>query len=307
MAQRRLINRSLGSSRKFMALSNAAGGPTLPPSKRLGDFAQALYSLLIPNADDHGRMSGYAVSVKLSVFPSSPHPVEHFEMALAAMNRVGLITRYEVAGEDYLEINNFRREQPGIKWVAKSSCPAPSENGTKTPKSEVSKNQQLAGTRRELPVTGDDEKRREEILKRREEKRSEDPASLDSSAPRLVRGSPPRLVRGGQQSCLKPPPDSLPVSDALKDWASKHVPTLSVSRLTEETETMLDHYRGEGALKADWEATRRNWLKMAVKIDQKRNGGANGRSGGRPKQTAGGDRQGTGAATTGPAYSVRKR
>ena len=50
MAQRRLISRSLGSSRRFHALYERAG--------KLAEFAQSLYPLLVCNADDFGRLPG---------------------------------------------------------------------------------------------------------------------------------------------------------------------------------------------------------------------------------------------------------
>jgi len=50
MAQRRMISRNLGSSRKFHAVNAKCG--------KLGDFAQALFPLIVVNADDFGRLEG---------------------------------------------------------------------------------------------------------------------------------------------------------------------------------------------------------------------------------------------------------
>ena len=64
MAQRRMISRNLGSSRKFHAVNARCG--------QLGDFAQALFPLIVVNADDFGRLEGDAFTVKHKVFPVSP-------------------------------------------------------------------------------------------------------------------------------------------------------------------------------------------------------------------------------------------
>lgn len=117
MAQRRMISRNLGSSRKFHAVNARCG--------KLGDFAQALFPLIVVNADDFGRLEGDAFTVKHKVFPVSPRTEEDFETVLQAMNAVGLIRFYEVGGDRYLEIVNFDREQPGLHKRTKSDYPDP--------------------------------------------------------------------------------------------------------------------------------------------------------------------------------------
>ncbi len=117
MAQRRMISRNLGSSRKFHAVNARCG--------KLGDFAQALFPLIVVNADDFGRLEGDAFTVKHKVFPVSPRTEEDFETVLQAMSAVGLIRFYEVGGDRYLEIVNFDREQPGLHKRTKSDYPDP--------------------------------------------------------------------------------------------------------------------------------------------------------------------------------------
>ena len=51
MAQRRMISRNLGSSRKFHAVNARCG--------KLGDFAQALFPLIVVNADDFYGAEAY--------------------------------------------------------------------------------------------------------------------------------------------------------------------------------------------------------------------------------------------------------
>ena len=117
MAQRRMISRNLGSSRKFHAVNARCG--------KLGDFAQALFPLIVVNADDFGRLEGDAFTVKHKVFPVSPRTEEDFETVLQAMSDVGLIRFYEVGGDRYLEVVNFDREQPGLHKRTKSDYPDP--------------------------------------------------------------------------------------------------------------------------------------------------------------------------------------
>ncbi len=117
MAQRRMVSRNLGSSRKFHAVNARCG--------KLGDFAQALFPLLVVNADDFGRLEGDAFTVKHKVFPVSPRSEDDFETVLQAMNDVGLIRFYQVGPDRYLEIANFDREQPGLHKRTKSNYPDP--------------------------------------------------------------------------------------------------------------------------------------------------------------------------------------
>lgn len=109
MARGRMISRSLGtSSKKFAALHKQAG--------RLGDFAQALFPLLVVNSDDFGIQPGDAFTIKHSVFSISPHSELDFETVLFAMQEVDLIRLYESEGATYLQILNFEREQPGLRF-----------------------------------------------------------------------------------------------------------------------------------------------------------------------------------------------
>jgi hypothetical protein len=115
MARGRLISRTLGTSRKFAALHQAAG--------KLGEFAQTLYPLLVACSDDFGRQSGDAFTVKCAVFPSSPRREGEFETALAALAAVQLIERYTVDGVDVLQITDFEPHQPGLHKRTESKFP----------------------------------------------------------------------------------------------------------------------------------------------------------------------------------------
>jgi hypothetical protein len=128
MAQRRMISRNLGSPRKFHAVNARCG--------KLGDFAQALFLLIVVNADDFGRLEGDAFTVKHKVFPVSPRTEEDFETVLQAMSDVGLIRFYHVGPDRYLEIVSFDREQPGLQKRTKSDYPDPPEDFGKLPEEQ---------------------------------------------------------------------------------------------------------------------------------------------------------------------------
>jgi hypothetical protein len=128
MARGRLISRTLGSSRKYAALRQAAG--------ELGEFAQTLYPLLVSCSDDFGRQAGDAFTVKLVVFPSSPRTEDEFALALASLASVGLIHWYEAPGGQVVEIVEFDEHQPGLSKRTKSKFPSFPGNFTEIPSEE---------------------------------------------------------------------------------------------------------------------------------------------------------------------------
>jgi hypothetical protein len=78
------------------------------------------------------------------------------------------------------------------------------------------------------------------------------------------------------------------VTDALKEWASKHIPAnlLQALDLNRETEKFLEKSRAKGWTYANWEAARKNWLLKAVDFAEERvASGLNGDSGGKNNAT----------------------
>ena len=115
MARRRMLSRSLGTSRKFAELQVHGNG--------IADFAQTLYQLLVVASDDWGRMPADAFTVKHSVFPTSPHPIDHFAEALQVMHKTGLVVLYKVDNCELLQIVDFDRHQPGLNKRTKADLP----------------------------------------------------------------------------------------------------------------------------------------------------------------------------------------
>jgi hypothetical protein len=109
-----MLSRSLGASRKFARCGKAAG-----------EFPQLLFALLVPHADDFGRMTSDAFTVKLTVFPSSPRTEDEFEAALVALEHAHLIVRYPFKEGQVLQIRKFEEHQRGLSKRTRSDFPAP--------------------------------------------------------------------------------------------------------------------------------------------------------------------------------------
>ena len=124
MARGRMISKSLSTSERYASLATVAG-------RRLAEFCQALYPLLVSHADDFGRQQGDVFTVKHAVHPSSPRKLEEFTSALTALHHVGLITWYEVETRRYVQIVNFEAHQWGLSKRTESRFPEPSRH-TKT-------------------------------------------------------------------------------------------------------------------------------------------------------------------------------
>src|SRR4051812_9410053 len=121
MARGRMISKTLGtSSKKFARLRTVAAD--------VGQFAQTLYMLLVVNADDFGRLQGDGWTVKHSVWPTAPEDEDSFARAIAAMHDVGLLVKYEVDGNVYLQVVKFDPHQQGIHKRTASKFPNPQED-----------------------------------------------------------------------------------------------------------------------------------------------------------------------------------
>lgn len=108
MARGRIISKSLSTSRKFA---------------KCGEFAQVLYVLIVAHADDFGRQSGDAFTVKHQVFPVSPRSESEFLDALHELERNGLIQLYRVNDEEVLQVVGFEQHQTGLHKRSASRFP----------------------------------------------------------------------------------------------------------------------------------------------------------------------------------------
>lgn len=117
MARGRLISKSLGSSRKFHALSSEAG--------KLAEFCQALFPLIVAHTDDFGRLEADAFTIKHLVWPTSARSEREFDSALNALHATGLIQRYEADGGLFLQVACFDEHQPGLNKAKRTRSKFP--------------------------------------------------------------------------------------------------------------------------------------------------------------------------------------
>lgn len=110
-----MISKSLSTSEKFANLSVTRNG--------LAEFCQVLYVMLIPHADDFGKLQGDPFTVKHQCFPASPRSADEFQAALSALHESELIIWYNVSGKRFVQITNFDPHQIGLHKRTKSVFP----------------------------------------------------------------------------------------------------------------------------------------------------------------------------------------
>lgn len=143
-----MISKSLGSSRRFRKLLDSAG--------ELGEFAQALYGLVVAHSDDFGRQDGDAFTVKHEVFPTSKRTEEEFEAALLAMEAADLIRRHRFEDDRIvLQVDKFDEHQPGLHKRTESKfpeVPGKPRNHPETPASRARVELNLTEPNRTEPI-----------------------------------------------------------------------------------------------------------------------------------------------------------
>ena len=117
------------------------GAITVSPQViRMTEFEQLLFTWMIPHADDWGVISGDPLDLKVKVMPASDRPLADFGQALARMEELGLIHRYEPDGEgpliqfpswdDLQPIRENRRDDPKHTLYANCQAQAGHQPGT---------------------------------------------------------------------------------------------------------------------------------------------------------------------------------
>ena len=98
------------------------------------------------------------------------------------------------------------------------------------------------------------------------------PPTLTAQPPTLIgdfRPIHPSLSSKDKSGAAKPPkarkratpaPDSLPITEAMREWAAKTVPQVDTG---DETEKFLDYCRANGRCFIDWTSAWRNWMRRA--------------------------------------------
>ncbi|GAH89178.1 unnamed protein product, partial [marine sediment metagenome] len=70
-----------------------------------------VYTWLIPWADDDGRLRGEALWVLANILPNEDLSVQEIEKSLTEIDRVELILRYSVDGEEFIQISDWEDHQ----------------------------------------------------------------------------------------------------------------------------------------------------------------------------------------------------
>lgn len=91
---------------------------------RLSDAAWRCFVSCWLLADDYGRLAGDSMIVGGMVFPARPLKVDQ---ALDEVTAAGMISRYVVRGQTYIQITNWAKHQR-IDNAGKARCPGPEES-----------------------------------------------------------------------------------------------------------------------------------------------------------------------------------
>lgn len=104
---------------------------------KLDDVAALIYTWIQPHTDDYGCMDGDADSIKAIVVPRRDYTEKQVDKALEDMVDLGLLVRYSVDGDKYIQIDKFDEHQTfRSDRPRRSEYPTPDQaNGTpETPK-----------------------------------------------------------------------------------------------------------------------------------------------------------------------------
>jgi DnaD/phage-associated family protein len=108
MANRRMISKSISISEQVNSMS---------------EFAQLLFTWMIPHTDDWGILPGSAKVLKALVMPMSDRTEIDFDDAIQEINKNDLIWLYEVEGKRYIQFRKFEQHQEGLH--KRTSCKFP--------------------------------------------------------------------------------------------------------------------------------------------------------------------------------------
>ena len=116
MANRRMLSKSISTSKKVTELYNKTGGCC---------FYLLVYSWLHPHVDDFGRYDADPFTIKHNIVPTLKEDETDCKFAVLEMEEVGLVKTWEVDGKKVLEIVAFDEHQTGLGKRTKSRYPDP--------------------------------------------------------------------------------------------------------------------------------------------------------------------------------------
>lgn len=136
VANRRMLSKSVSTSRKLMKIS---------------DFAALLWTWTVPHCDDLGHMDGSPEMIKGIVVPLRNKTLDEIATALSELETAELIKLYDFEGDKYLEIvkwedyqtfkndRDLQQDFPLAPWNPKVSKRNPDGKIVRLSKSNISK------------------------------------------------------------------------------------------------------------------------------------------------------------------------
>lgn len=171
-------------------------------------------------ADREGRLDDRPKKIKMAIFPADDVDVEK---GLSELHGAGMVLRYVVDNEHYIQICNFTKHQNPHVNEQDSTIPAPDLHCACTVPATPLTSSLIPDS--PLPIT-------------------------DAIAPA------PKVGRNKGSRC----PDNFVVTDQMVEWFNKKGFTFQESI---ETEKFINHWTsktGQSAIKSDWTAAWRNWM-----------------------------------------------
>jgi hypothetical protein len=87
----------------------------------VSEFAQLLFTWIIPHTDDFGRIDGDARVIKAIVMPLSERKSDDFSDALLELAKAELILWYRLAGKSIVQVVEFSKHQHNLNKRTESS------------------------------------------------------------------------------------------------------------------------------------------------------------------------------------------
>jgi len=178
-------------------------------------------------ADKAGRLEDRPKRIKAEIFPYREEP--DINGYLTELERMGFLTRYEVAGERYIEVKNFSKHQSPHKTEKDSEIPEP-----------LQESDTCEATVKE-PLSNESVTVKESLI----------PDSLipDSLIPDC-----------GKKRAHALPKDFTP-QDSHRELAKKHGVDLDA-----ELPQFRDHHEARGTTMKNWDSALNTWIRNAAKF-----------------------------------------
>lgn len=224
--------------------------PSFFTNEKLADLdplARLLFQGLWLHADKEGRLEDRPRKLKAEILPYDECNIGDL---LAALNDAGFIERYEVGGVAYIALPTFRKHQNPHPKESDSEIPAPPSRVkalTSRGKKRQAANESAsvpAGPVQEMPSPNTPH------------------ANTPSPSIPSARRKPEVAI-----------PDGFVVTEKMRDWAARKVPSVDVDF---ETENFRDHAIGHDRRASDWEATWRTWMRKSVDFKRQAGNGQRG-------------------------------